>query len=98
MPQGRKIHADVHWIIICLSSLLRKEDISVYTGVSLHSVEKILRYYERHGTIQVQDTGNRGRKKQLRDLDVEESHTFFTLPAMIDIGSTVFAWEYKLTS
>jgi transcription initiation factor IIE alpha subunit len=72
MTRGSKIPAEVQWIVIRLSSLLKKEDISVYTGISVRSVERILLYFHAHGTIQSRES-EQGRKKHLRDLDVEVS-------------------------
>jgi hypothetical protein len=77
MPRGYKISADVQWIIVRLSSLLRKEDISIYTGISLRSVINILQYFNMHGTIEDRVPEKKKGRKQLRDLDVEACYFFF---------------------
>jgi hypothetical protein len=78
MAHGCKIPVAVHWIVIRLSSLLRKEDISIYTGISLWSVEQILHYFKMHQTIQVKEPEEKQRKRLLRDLDVEVSIAVIT--------------------
>jgi hypothetical protein len=73
MPR-QKISTDVQWIIIRLQSLLRKEDISAYTGVSLRSIERILKYFNTHRTVKVPELEKRRyQSTHLRDLDVEVS-------------------------
>src|ERR1700731_1327591 len=71
MPHGHKISADVQWIVVRLSSLLEPLDFSTYKGVSLRSVERILQYFNTHGTVQVSEQDC--RKAELRGLDVEVS-------------------------
>jgi hypothetical protein len=78
MAHGCNIPVAVHWIVIWLSSLLRKEDISIYTGVSLWSVEWILHYFKMHQTIQVKEPEEKWRKRLLRDLNVEVSIAIIT--------------------
>jgi hypothetical protein len=82
MTRGTNIPVEVHWIIIQLSSLLKKEDISIYTGISVHSIERILLYYHAHGTIKVQDSKQQ-RRRHLWDLDVEASLILPYVPTMI---------------
>jgi hypothetical protein len=96
MPQGAKIPAEVHWIVIRLASRLDKAEIAIYTGISLHSVEKILRYFERNGTIQVRESEQQ-RRKRLRDLDVEVNDTLF-IHGSCWIKLTVSAWDSKTSS
>jgi hypothetical protein len=79
MPRRRRIPAAVHQIIIRLSSLLRNEDISAYTGVSLCSVERILRYFKAHGTIQVKEDIRERKRRHLRPVDVEVSYAVLEL-------------------
>jgi hypothetical protein len=71
MLRGRKISSDVQWIIIRLSSLLRKEDIAMYTGISVRSIVEILRHFNTHGTVEDSEQERKERKWLLRDLDVE---------------------------
>jgi transposase len=54
--------------------LFKKEDISIFTGVSVRSVERILLYYSVHGTVHDSaESEQRGKRRHLRDLDVEVS-------------------------
>ena len=74
MPRGTKISTEVQLIIIQLSSLFKKEDISIFTGVSVRSVERILLYHNVHGTVHASpESEQRGRRRHLRDLDIEVS-------------------------
>jgi len=66
MGHGRVIPPETQRIIIRLSHILTKDDISVYTGVSLRSVERILAYFQKHGTIRepkARETKQRGLAK-----------------------------------
>jgi len=51
MVQGRALSPHIHIIIIRLSYILTKQDISVYTGISLRTIERILAYFKKHGAI-----------------------------------------------
>jgi hypothetical protein len=51
MVKGKKISSDIQQIIVRLSALLSKEDISIYTGVSHRTVKRILLHFEETGTI-----------------------------------------------
>jgi hypothetical protein len=78
MARGSKIHPDVHYIVIRLSSIMKPEDIAIYTGISQQSVLRILRYFALHGSIE----DKKDRKKKgvhLRDMDIEVSGSAFTL-------------------
>lgn len=72
MARGSKIPSDVQYIVIRLSSIMKPEDIAIYTGISRQSVLRILRYFTLHGTIE----NKKERKKKgvhLRDMDLEVS-------------------------
>ena len=73
MPRGSKIPAAIHWIVIRLFSLLDPVDISIYTGISEHSVERILNFFKVHGTIDHKEEDRKRRRKYLCDQDVEVS-------------------------
>ncbi len=74
MPQGTKVSTEVQWIIIQLLSSFKKDDISIFTGVSVQSVERILLYYKVHGTVHdLAGSEQRGKRRHLRDLDIEVS-------------------------
>jgi hypothetical protein len=71
MTKGSKIPAAVHWIVVRLSSLLKPEDITIYTSISLRSVERILHFFKLHGTINHKAEERKRRRQYLRDMDVE---------------------------
>ena len=71
MAKGSKIPAAIHWIVVRLSSLLKPEDIAIYTGISQRSVERIISFFKLHGTINHKDEERKRRRQYLRDMDVE---------------------------
>ena len=77
MPRGSKIHPDIHYIVIRLSSIMKPEDIAIYTGISKPSVHRILRHFSLYGTIE--DKKERKKKgAHLRDMDLEASNSAFS--------------------
>lgn len=76
MPRSRKISVEVQWIVVWLSSLLQKEDIAIYTGLSEWSIVDILQKFHTQGTIQIHDKERKESKWQLCDLDAEVCHIF----------------------
>ncbi|KAG8922206.1 hypothetical protein FRC02_012071 [Tulasnella sp. 418] len=52
MPQEKTISPDLGATIICMSSNFCVEEISVWTGVSTHSIERILSLFKLTGMIQ----------------------------------------------
>jgi hypothetical protein len=93
MTRGSEIPVAVQWIIIRLSSLLQKEDISIYTGVSIRAVARILQYYRMHGGIKTQNAEERRGNRHLRDLDVEVSIVFVSVPLFDADIESVLAWN-----
>jgi hypothetical protein len=78
MAKGCKIPVEVQQIIVRMSPLFKKEDIAIYSGVSVRSIERILRYFKTHGTVEGSGQGQPepcGPRKHLRDIDVEVSVT-----------------------
>ena len=71
MTKGSKIPAAVHWIVVWLSSLLNSEQIVMYTGISVCSVERILQFFKVHGTIDHKDEVCKRRRQYLHDMDIE---------------------------
>ena len=79
MPKGVKIPAAVHWIVVRMSSQFKPDQIAMYTGMSLSSVERILRFFKIHGTIDHKDEQRKRRRQYLRDMDVEVGAVLFRL-------------------
>ena len=73
MAKGKKTSSDVQRIIVRLSALLSKQDISIYTGLSRRSVKWILDHFEKTGTIPDKEKERRRRSRVLRDEDVNVS-------------------------
>ena len=76
MARGSKMPPDVQYIVIRLSSIMKPENIAIYTGISRQSVLRILQYFSLHGTIE----HKKERKKKgthLRDMDLEVSTSSF---------------------
>jgi len=74
MARGSKIHPDVHYIVIRLSSIMKPDDIAIYTGISKQSVLRILRYFAHHGTVE--DKKERKPSKEIRVDDMREAIQF----------------------
>ena len=55
MGHGVVIPKEVQVIIVHLSAIFYTQQISMYTGVPLHSVQRILAYYNEHGTVKALD-------------------------------------------
>ncbi len=73
MVKGRKTSSDIQRIIVRLSALLSKEDISIYTGLSHRTVKRILQHFEETGTIPDEEKEWRRRPRILRDEDINVS-------------------------
>ena len=77
MTRGSKIPLEVHYIIIRLSSVIKSDDIAIYTGVSPRTVNRILRYSAMHGSVE----GEKERKIRggiLRDTDLRTAESVIT--------------------
>ena len=80
MVRGWKICPDVQQIVVQLSSHLSREDIAAYTSVSISAINKILRHFKEHGTIDDEPKEQYRRAQVLHDGDVNVSSPhIFTL-------------------
>lgn len=83
MGRGIPLPVEVHKIIVRLADLFPKEEVSVYTGVSLRSVERILAYYHRHGIVfdhsQKKPECRQRRQRKLRARDINVSTLLYYL-------------------
>ena len=71
MGQGKAISEPVQWIVIQLSSILSNEDVSTYTGVSQHTVQRILHHFNQTSYV-ILPKDSRGQPcTALCDYDVE---------------------------
>jgi transposase len=64
MARGKPVPHEVQWMIVRLSGMLSKENISYGTGVSIRTVERILREFSEHGTVQ-EGKERKGRRRLL---------------------------------
>jgi histidyl-tRNA synthetase len=55
MIPGSKITPEIKAIVVRLSAILTKENISTYTGISLSSIKRILTYFDQYQTIEVKE-------------------------------------------
>jgi hypothetical protein len=82
MARGSKIPLEVHYIVIRLSSIMKPDDIAIYTGISPRAVKRILQYFAMHGRVEgVKEHKRRGGT--LRDTDLQVSYSaiiFVILP------------------
>ena len=70
MAKGQKMSLEVQQIILQLSTLLSHENIAIYTGLSLHTVEQVLHDFRKWGTIQDQEKEQCERPKKLQAEDM----------------------------
>jgi hypothetical protein len=55
-----------------MSSHFKNEDIAIYSGVSVRTIRRILRYFKMFGTVEGSRQGpQHGPRRHLRDIDVE---------------------------
>ena len=78
MTRGSRIVADVHYIVIRLSSIMDPDKIVFYMGISKRSVRRILDHFTLHGTVE-HEKERKARGKHLRDMDVEVSRLAFNI-------------------
>jgi transposase len=50
---GKPIPEEIQWIIIRLSTAMSREDIAMYTGVSLRKVNDVMSTFNKEGTVKV---------------------------------------------
>ena len=77
MPQGRKVSPELQWAVIRLSKMLRNDQIAIGLGLSSHTVQHVLSYFNTNGTIPYpKEKPAEAEKKgngHLQDADVEVS-------------------------
>jgi hypothetical protein len=68
----RQVSSDLQWIVVRLSPFFKVDDISIYMGISVRSIYRILQHFRAHGNIPNPiPLRPREPKYHLRDLDVE---------------------------
>jgi hypothetical protein len=92
MGQGKALPPEVHWIVVQLSAVMSKEEVSMYTDIPQRSVERILQYYCENGGVKEDDKHARvvERRTHLQDIDVQVSslsHLTYLLLSY-DVSST----------
>jgi hypothetical protein len=53
---GSEVTLEVHYIVIQLSSIMKPDDIAIYTGISPRSVKRILQYFAIYGRVEGEGT------------------------------------------
>ena len=74
MAKGCGIPVEVQQIIVRMSPIFKKEEIALYCGVSIRSIERILQYFQTYGSVEGSKQGRQhSPRRHLRDIDVEVS-------------------------
>lgn len=73
MGRGKAISEEVQWIIVRLSTKMNPDDISMYTGVSIRSVERIIAYFKHNQDVLVRRQSIKERKRKLGEAQLEVS-------------------------
>ena len=94
MAKGRKFSPNVQWIAVQLSALLSKDNISIYTGISLRMVKQILAHFEETGTIPDEEKEWQRRSQVLCDEDVNVRHNLLLRVWMCLTIWLVFICDY----
>ena len=76
---GKAISEEVQWIIIRLSTAMSREDIAMYTDVSLRKVNDVLSTFNKEGTVKVYTRQKPDTYTSLCDEDVQVSSCSFAL-------------------
>ena len=71
MVSGKAISEDIQWIIIRLSAIMDLHEISMYTDIGLHSVQKILSWFKRTGEVNVAKRLQPQLHRVLCDYDIQ---------------------------
>jgi hypothetical protein len=68
----RHVSSELQWIIVRLSPIFKVDDISIYTGVSIRSIYRIVQHFKIHHDIPNPIPRPQMKPRyHLRDLDVE---------------------------
>ena len=78
MPQGKAVSPDIQWIIVRLAVDMVPGDISMYTGIGVGTIRKIIRFFEDFGNINVPQRLRPTLYKTLCDDDVAVCTYLFT--------------------
>ena len=73
MRKGKAISEDVQWIIIQLGTKMRPEEISMYTDVSIRSIERILAHFRRTHDVQARKQSRGQALKKLGEVELQVS-------------------------
>ncbi|KAK2459804.1 hypothetical protein APHAL10511_008236 [Amanita phalloides] len=68
---SKAISEEVQWIVVRLSTKMNTEDISMYTGLSIRSVECILACFQRSEDILIPKQLMKERKRKLGEMELE---------------------------
>ena len=73
MGRGKAISEEVQWIVVRLSTKMNVEDISMYTGISIRSVQRILACFQRSEDVIIPKQSTKERKTKLGEAELEVS-------------------------
>jgi hypothetical protein len=71
MARGKAISEEVQWIVIRLATKMKPDDISMYTGISIRSVERIIAYFQSNQDVPAPKPLISERRKKLGEVELE---------------------------
>jgi hypothetical protein len=70
MARGQQTPPAIQWIVIRLATIMNRESVAAYAGISLRSVERILAHFNKTQTIKMApEHGEVVARRYLRDYD-----------------------------
>jgi hypothetical protein len=77
---GKPISEDMQWTIIRLSTAMSREDIAMYTDVSLRKVNDVLSTFNKEGTVKVYTRQKLDTYSSLSEEDVQVGSYYLCTP------------------
>ena len=87
MVSGKPISEEVQWIIIHLSSIMSREDIAVYTDVSLRKVNDVLSTFNKEGTVKVYSSQKQNTNSSLSEEDIYVGSCFLCTQRFFNLAT-----------
>jgi hypothetical protein len=82
MTQGSKIPPEVHHIVIQLSSIIKPDDIAIYTGILPWAIQHILCFFAMHGAVEGKKD-HKMRDGNLHDTDLQVSSSVIIITIVV---------------
>ncbi|KAK2460232.1 hypothetical protein APHAL10511_007748 [Amanita phalloides] len=65
MGRSKAVSEDVQWIVVRLATKMKPDEISMYTGISVRSIERILAYFQSNRDVPAPKQSMHARKGKL---------------------------------